>query len=328
MRHSSARILLAGALLLNGAVAGHLKAQAIPAAQAALTFDVASVRPAAPIDQQTIFAGLRAGKRPEVVRIEGSRATFVYMSLKGLIAYAYKVREYQVTGPDWLATDRFDIAAKLPDGATRDDVPAMLQALLAERMKLSAHLATTDQPVLGLMIGKTGSRLKDSTTKAEPLDEAVPLKPGEIKVDSVDGPIRVLHNSDGSTTYNMGVRGTFAIKINGETGAMHLSSDGMTTRGLVVMLNSLGGGSGRQIVDLTGLKGTYQVAVDFSLRDLVASLRDSGIDVPVRRGASEDPTGDTSIAEALDRQGLKLQGTKAPVQQLIVDHVEKTAEEN
>src|ERR1700677_2680595 len=87
-------------------------APATPAAQAApskLTFDVASVRPAAPIDQATILAGLRAGRRPGSTRIEADRATFTYTTLKDLIAYGYKVRPYQVTGPDWLVNTRFDI---------------------------------------------------------------------------------------------------------------------------------------------------------------------------------------------------------------------------
>src|SRR5665213_1611547 len=64
-------------------------------ATSSLTFDVASVRPAAPIDQAVIMEGLRAGRRPESMQIEGSRATFKYMALKALIAYAYKVRTYQ-----------------------------------------------------------------------------------------------------------------------------------------------------------------------------------------------------------------------------------------
>jgi uncharacterized protein (TIGR03435 family) len=308
-----------------------------PAAQPAaanLTFDVASVRPAAPIDQATILAGLRAGKRPDSSSIEGLRATYSYTPLRALIAFAYKVRTYQVSGPDWLTTDRFDIAARLPEGATRDDVPAMLRALLADRFKLTAHLETKEHPVIGLVLAKGGSKLVESTAPNQPIDESGDLRPGETKLDSIDGQIRLMRNPDGSTTYNMGVRGTMNLKVDGETGTMHLTGHGMTLSGLAVMLTTLGGGNGRQVVDQTGLTGRYELSVDFSLSELVSSLRDQGIQVPTGPGGggsssdASDPAGDTTVSEALSKLGLKLINTKANIEQLVVDHIEKTATEN
>ena len=321
-------------------VAGTAYAQATPATPASpaaqpnpstLTFDVASVRPAAPMDQATILAGLRAGRRPESMLIEGSRATFTYMSLKDLIANAYKVRTYQVSGPDWIATDRFDIAARLPDGASRSDVSAMLQALLIERFKLAAHLETKEHPVLGLAIAKGGAKLAASTATPAAVDPDAPLKPGETKVDSIDGPIRLQRNPDGSTTYNLGKRGSFTLKVDGQTGTMHMTASGMTLKGFATMLTTLGGGNGRQVVDTTGLTGTYELAVDFSLSDLVSSLRDTGIEISAGGGAGpapSDPTGDSTVSDALRKLGLKLEKTNANIQQLVVDHVEKTATDN
>ncbi|HEV2619706.1 MAG TPA: TIGR03435 family protein [Acidobacteriaceae bacterium] len=309
------------------------------AATAAVAFEVASVRPAAAIDQATIFAGLRAGRRPESMHIETDRATFKYMSLKQLAAYAYKVRAYQVSGPDWMTTDRFDIAAKLPDGASKDDVPAMMQALLADRFKLAAHLETKERPVIGLMLAKGGSSNGSSSkmkevSAAPPLDESAALKPGETKVDSIEGTTILSSNADGSTTYRMGARGTMTIRVDGDTGKLHLEGEAMTMDGLAARLTTLGGGNGRQVVDLTALKGNYDFAVEFSLAELVGSLRESGIDVPVRQSGgggpsvAADPGADATVADALGRLGLKLQPTKAPVEQLVIDHVEKTATEN
>ena len=269
------------------------------------------------------------------MRVEGSRATFTYMSLKELIAYGYKVRTYQISGPDWLATDRFDIVAKLPDGGSKDDAPAMLQALLVERFKLAAHLETKEHPVLGLVVAKGGPKLKEAAAPAEAFDENAPLKPGETKIDSTDGPIRLMRNPDGSTTYNMGERGSFTLKVDGDTGTMHMEADGMTFKGFAGMLTSLGGGAGRQVMDMTGLTGNYQLAVDFSLADLVTSLRDQGIDIPTgprgggaATGAASDPGGDTTVSDALAKLGLKLEKSKAMVEQLVIDHAEKTATEN
>jgi len=268
------------------------------------------------------------------MRIEGARATYTYMSLKELIASAHKVRTYQVSGPDWLTTDRFDIKAKLPDGTSKDDVPAMLQALLTERFKLAAHLETKEHPVLGLMSAKGGTKLQTVATPP-PIDERAPLKPGETKVDSTDGPLHVIKNPDGSTTYLMGARGTMTLKVDGDTGTMHLSSNGMTMAGFASMLTTLGGGNGRQVVDQTGLTGNYDLAVDFSLSDLVSSLHDQGIEIPVGPGggggggaAAVDPSGDSTVSDALARIGLKLEKSRAMVEQLVVDHVEKAATEN
>jgi uncharacterized protein (TIGR03435 family) len=311
--------------------------QASPAAQAAtgnLAFDVASVRPSPAPDMATMMAGLQAGKKPEWVRVDGSRATFNYMSLKELIAYAYKLRTYEVSGPEWLVTDRFDIAARLPDGAAKDDVPEMLQALLAERFKLATHREMSEQPVLGLVIGKSGPKLKEATATPEALDENAPLKPGESKVDTPSGPIRLMKNADGSTTYNMGARGSFKLKFDSDTLSMHMEADTITMKGFAVMMTSLGGGEGRQIVDMTGLTGNYQAAVDFSLMDLMSSLHDQGIDIPARPPsgssgtAATDPEGGATVSAALEKLGLRLEKSRAKVDRLVVDHVEKSPTEN
>jgi len=61
-----------------------------------------------------------------------------------LIGIAYKIKTYQINGPAWLNQERFDIAARMPEGATADDAPAMLQALLKDRFKLVAHVTNEE----------------------------------------------------------------------------------------------------------------------------------------------------------------------------------------
>jgi uncharacterized protein (TIGR03435 family) len=92
-----------------------------------------------------------------------------------------------------------------------------------------------------------------------------------------------------------------------------------------MMMTQLGAGQGRQIVDMTGLPGLYQCAVDFSLMDLVTSLHQQGIEVPV---GGSDPDGGVTVASALDKLGLKLEKTHAKVDRLVIDHVEKDPTEN
>lgn len=308
-----------------------------PAASAAAgggakTFEVASVRKSPEPDMQKVIAGLRQGRRPDSARVDGSRATFTYMSLKQLVAYAYKLRIYEVTGPAWMTTDRFDIQAKLPDGATKDDAPEMMRALLDDRFKLAAHTETKDAPVLGLMVAKGGPKLTASNAPVEEIDANAELKPGESRMDSVDGPILLTKNDDGSTTYHMGPRGTFTLKFDMETRSMHLTAAGMSMRGLALMMTSLGGGEGRQVVDQTGVTGRYDVALDFSIMDLTQSLKDQGINLPQRPGdgpdaTASDPGGGETLASALAKMGLKMEKSHAVVERLVVDHVEQEATE-
>lgn len=296
-----------------------------------LVFEVASVRQSPPPDMQKMMTDLQAGKRPQSAHIDGSRAVYTYMSLKELIANAYKMRAYEISGPDWLATDRFDIAARLPDGASKDDAPDMLRVLLEDRFKLTAHREAQEQPVLGLLVGKNGPKLKEATATAEAVDDTEPLKPGESKMDTPDGPVRLVRNPDGSTTYKMGAGGAFTLKFDGETRSMHMVADSITMKGFAVMINTLGGGEGRQVVDMTGLTGHYQAAIDFSLVDLVSSLHDQGITVPMGApggSAATDPEGGATVAAALEKLGLKLEKSRAPVDRLVVDHVEKLPTEN
>jgi uncharacterized protein (TIGR03435 family) len=339
MRDRFVLMLIVGVLIAAGTAFG----QTAPATQTTaattlaggnLTFDAASVRPAAAPDMATMIAGLRAGRKPNWVRVDGSRATFNYESLNDLIAYAYKLQRYEISGPEWMVTDRFDIEARLPDGATKDDVPEMLRALLKDRFNLASHREMQDQPVLALMVGKSGPKLKEAAAKAEAIDENEPLKAGESKMDTPDGPMRLIKNADGSTTYEMGARGTFTLKFDGESSSMHMGASSIAMKGFAVMMNTLGAGQGRQIVDMTGLTGHYQVAADFSLMDLMSSLHDQGIDIPSRPGGGSpsseatDPEGGATVSAALEKLGLKLEKSRAKVDRLVVDQVEKSPTAN
>ena len=132
----------------------------------------------------------------------------------------------------------------------------------------------------------------------------------------------------------MGTRGSFTLKFDGATLSMHMQSDSIDMRGFASMMTQLGGGEGRQVVDMTGLAGKYQAAADFSLMDLTSSLHDQGIDIPVRPGGggggsdASTPGGDSTVTDALAKIGLKLEKSKAMVEQLVIDHVEKLPTDN
>lgn len=118
---------------------------------AAPAFEVASIKPAPPQP---------AGSVSTRISIDRARAVYSNLTVKDLIGEAYRVQEYQITGPALLGSRRFDIAAKIPDGVSKPQVPEMLQALLADRFRLAFHRETKILPVYALTVGKNGAKLK------------------------------------------------------------------------------------------------------------------------------------------------------------------------
>src|SRR5579863_577903 len=178
-------------------------------AQTKPSFEVATIKPAQPIDPAKIMAAMQSGgKMPIGATIEAGRAQYLYVDLKTLLTYAYGVKPYQITGPDWMASTRFDIVAKMPEGSTKDDAPKMLQTLLEERFKLTTHRTSAEHPVLALVVGKGGPKLKASTEVPVAVDESAPLKPGEMKMDGPEGPVRAkIDIATGSSVIDMGLQG-------------------------------------------------------------------------------------------------------------------------
>ena len=129
-----------------------------------LSFDVASIKPAPPINPQNVLAG---GKLHVGMQVDASRVDIGYMSLADLIPMAFKLKGYQLQGPDWMNQQRFDILATLPDGAKPDQVPQMMQTLLAERFGLKFHMDSKDQNVYALVVNKGGVKMQEAAPRSE-----------------------------------------------------------------------------------------------------------------------------------------------------------------
>ena len=117
-----------------------------------LSFEVASIKPN--------DSGMTR------MRGDAGRLDYSSVSLKLIIQRAYGVQLYQVSGPDWMASTRFDVVAKLPAGAKQFNVPEMLQSLLAERFKVAIHRETRELPIYALVVGKNGPKMKESVVVA------------------------------------------------------------------------------------------------------------------------------------------------------------------
>src|SRR5262249_29389035 len=127
--------LLGGLLLL---VAGQVSAQD---AQESWQFEVASAKPAPASTVERRGSGsCQNGPGPGTA--DPGLLTCTGVSLKLLIFFAYSVQPYQVAGPDWIDSTYYDLAAKVPQGATREQMKAMLRNLLKERFHLELSRET------------------------------------------------------------------------------------------------------------------------------------------------------------------------------------------
>lgn len=92
-----------------------------------------------------------------------SKMTATNVSLRSLIGFAYQVHDFQISGPDWLRSQRFDIQAEGAEWANKAERPVMLQNLLLERFKLALHRETKELPIFALVVGKDGPKLQPVT---------------------------------------------------------------------------------------------------------------------------------------------------------------------
>lgn len=121
----------------------------------AQTFEAASVKLSPP---ETGSGARSTGAVPR--QQESARINYPHVSLKAVIAAAYGVDPDKVSGPQWLADERYDIEATLPDGASPDQTPVMLQHLLADRFHMTAHEESRPGKGFALVAAKGGPKLK------------------------------------------------------------------------------------------------------------------------------------------------------------------------
>ena len=119
------------------------------------TFEVVSIKPA---DPERLSPG-HSGNDPSRISYPSANLTF-------LMIRAFDVKNYQIDGIDLMNLQFFSIEAKLPEGATQDQVPAMLQAMLADRFGLKYHRESRMDSVLALVVDKNGAKLKPADEKS------------------------------------------------------------------------------------------------------------------------------------------------------------------
>jgi uncharacterized protein (TIGR03435 family) len=228
--------------------------------------------------------------------------------LKDYITIAYEMRLNQIISPDWLASERFDIAGKLPDGGVQGDVPEMLQSLLADRFGMKFHREKREFPVYALEAAPAGFKL--SPTGKPEIDNASPLN---IAAGGSASGVMITFGKD--MYFSLGANG-FEVKNL----TMEMAAD-MLTRFL-----------DRPVVDMTKLKGTYDFTLDLTPEDrmvmMVRSAVAAGIVLPPQALALLDTGSNASLTDALRKVGLTLDARRAPLDVLVIDEIRKTPTEN
>jgi uncharacterized protein (TIGR03435 family) len=281
-------------------------------------FEVASIKKAEPLNVNNVMSGqMHLG-----MTVDAAMVKINALSVTELLRMAYKVKSFQISGPDWLGVQRFDITAKMPAGATRDQVPEMVQALLADRFKLTLHRSTTEQSVYALEIAKGGLKLQES-----PPDSAVPAADSAGPSPAEGGPevrANVTSTTQGVVS-GSGTTGNYKM-IPSQTG-MRMELTKMTAAGIVEILGRF---VDRPIVDMTDLKGKYDLTLEVGMEDMIALARAAGMNVqaPQADTSRAAEPGSSSIFAAIQQYGLKLEPRRAPVELLVIDHVEKEPTEN
>jgi uncharacterized protein (TIGR03435 family) len=321
------------AIGVSVAAAVYAQAPANPPA-AKLAFEVASIKPAPPLDP----AAMMSGKAHIGMKVDAARVDIGSLSLSDLIRMAYKLKSYQLIGPDWIngmSAQRWDIMGKMPPGTNKDQVPEMLQTLLAERFKLEFHRETKEHSAYALTVAKTGLKMKEA-----PPDEPVKTEPAAPGTDPTpppgnDNPQIKMTGSGDTRTVTVGGGEAGPMKMTVGPNGMHMEAEKMPMDGLIELLSKM---TDKPVVDQTELKGKYKMALDISMAEMMAMARSAGAPVPATMpgggegkgpaDAASDPSSAGSVFTTVQQLGLKLESKKLPVEVLVVDKLEKAPTEN
>jgi uncharacterized protein (TIGR03435 family) len=293
------------------------------AADAPVAFEVASIKPAPPPGRGLVQIGCSGGP--------GSRDPGLYTcfnsDISQLVVQAYGLRRYQLPSfPSGGDSAEFNITAKVPPGATEEQLKGMLQNLLAERFKLTFHYEKKEMQVYDLVVAKGGLKMKESPPEPPP----APPDGNTEKTAPPPAPVtRMARDADGFLILPTRRGGSSTVFSRGR---LRMRSSAVTMKQLV---GALTGQVGRPVTDATGLTGKY----DFTLTwgpDGMGAIGTRGasaaMPAPAEGGAvaivpDSDPA-PTIFAAIQEQLGLRLEQKKGTVDMFIIDHVEKTPTEN
>jgi uncharacterized protein (TIGR03435 family) len=253
-------------------------------------FEVASVKvadPAAPLK----VSGGPASTDP-------GRWTCSRCSLFSLLTHAYRMFEYQIVAPEWSRGTQFTVEATIPAGAKDAQFREMLQQLLAERFKMTAHREQREMSVYELVVAKGGIKMTDNSGGPPP---AAPAQQPALDADGFPN-----------------VPGAFGMRMANGRGRMQFRQQTMAN-----VAHFLSGPAGRPVLDATGLTGKYAITLSWFLETQPQAAIGTS-PVPQARV----PEGPDLFRALQDQLGLALESRKRPVEVLVVDKAERMPVEN
>jgi uncharacterized protein (TIGR03435 family) len=224
------------------------------------------------------------------IRPSPGRLSIRNMSVKNLLTTAYGIMPFQLSGgPNWIESENYDIQATSDDVVPlRQMTGPMLQSLLEQRFKLSAHREIKEHSVYVLTAQSRGSNLQVSAEPTcLPPDPSSPLLPG--------APNRNLGELCGS----IGL------------GLTSLNAKQFTMPALAMALSHL---LGRTVIDRTNLAGEFDARVTFAPPGYVPN------------GVVVDPTLPDIFTAVREQLGLKLESSNEPIEMFVIDSVERPSE--
>jgi uncharacterized protein (TIGR03435 family) len=288
----SCSLAVISTLVLVGLISAQQTRPQSPAAPVARpAFEVASIKP------NTSGTNMVRIMAPP----NGGRLTATNISLRMLITYAYKIRNFELTGgPAWMDSERYDITAKAEDGANgQDHLQLMTRTLLEDRFRLMLHHETKEVPVYVLLAGKSGPKLPEGEAgSCVELSPTSPPPPGR-------GPGQLPPTPCGG--FFMGPNTLVGGKIS-----MTQFVDGLS--------NILG----RPVIDKTAFTGTFDVHLQFTPEGTAFAGGFPGMPGGLPQGF--DTSGPSIFTAVQDQLGLKLESQKGPADILVIDHAEKPSE--
>jgi uncharacterized protein (TIGR03435 family) len=172
-------VALVSGLVVSQSIDGQAPAQG----NAKEEFEVAAIRPFAPGPGPGFPVGVKGGPGTD----DPTRMTFTNYSITNMPMIAYSLKNYyQLTAPAWMdeKEGRYNIEARVRQGATKEQANEMIQNLLADRFKLVLSRETKEMPVHVITIAKGGPKLKESADDpaARPFIGIVMARKGNLRL--------------------------------------------------------------------------------------------------------------------------------------------------
>jgi uncharacterized protein (TIGR03435 family) len=264
------------------------------AAQAS-SFEVASIKPASPSASAISCSGGPGTSSPGIWRCSNVPLAF-------LISQSYGFQAYQFAPLAPCCRDRFDVAARMPEGTSKEQFHQMLRNLLVERFQLKLHHEQEEMAIYELIVGPNGLKMKESAPDASSPPED-PWTPPEYRM-----------GKDGYPVFPAGHGG-----LAGPNG--HYRWTGFNVS-LPEIAKTLSFHLGGPVVDATGLKGKYDIDMTWTI-DVAWLLERAGRGDLIAELPDDGPRGPSLTRAVQDQLGLKLNSKKGPGDTVVIDHVEK-----